>query len=262
MTLNTHTELRENAQVGVYWPRTEPRRITESRGVLAPDVDKDGQCLFHCLSKLCNLTTAEVIRDIKKHLDENWERMAKGHGEKSPKAEYIKTVGVVWGGPLEIDAACEIYNVNIFEWQSFDADSDLSDETALRSAVLSAKYHPRLDTKAERKALPSWDLFLHHRHFRYLKKTISTGIHDAKAQASPPKAAPRNAMNDTLREMAKARESRERGAPAGDVCHTEPLPDPDELATMRLKSELVAQEEQAKSDAELARMLYKKWSSR
>tara|TARA_B110001450_G_scaffold32672_1_gene28314 strand:+ start:1345 stop:2106 length:762 start_codon:yes stop_codon:yes gene_type:complete len=244
MTLNTHTELRENAQVGVYMPQTKLRPITDSRGVLAPDVDRDGQCLFHCLSKLWNRTsgkyktTEQVIKDIKKHLDKHWERMAKEHGEKSVKAEYIKNVGGIWGGQLEIDAACEIYNVNIFEWWSVDAALRLPDETALYSAVLSAKYHPRRGTNAELKALADWDLFLHHGHFRYLEKTISTCIHDAAAQAAFQR------------------------APAGGVCHTEPLPDPDELATMRLISELVAQEEQAKSDAEAARTLYKKWSLR
>lgn len=264
MTLNTHTQLREDAQVGIYFPQTIRRFITPSRGSIAPDVDRDGQCLFHCLSKLNNRTfgtyrtTEHVIGDIKSHLDKNWDRMASEHREKSAKEEYLKKVGHRWGGPLEIDAACELYNVNIFEWRSLDAHKEFADEKALRSAVLSAKYHPKLGTNEELQALPAWDLFLHRNHFRYLEKTTSMRIHDAAAQAafqrSPRKAAPRTApMNKTLREMAEARESRARGAPAGGVCHTEPLPDPDESATEQLIRKLLAQEEQEERDAELAR---------
>ena len=237
LTLSPHSKLTEDApndvyclnrvgaqQIGIYMPQTEqPRSITPSRGNLAEDVERDGMCLFHCISKLHNRTfgeyktTPRVINDIRSHLERHWDRIAAEHEVKSDKAAYLASVGVRWGGPLEIDAACEAYQVNIFEWTSIDAlnlnqASLLTDEQALQSAVLSARYHAKKGTSDELKALPTWDLFWNRSHFRYLekkKKKTSRRIHDAPAPT-----------------------------------------DPDEEATMRLVRELAAQE-----DAKLARKL-------
>lgn len=272
LTLNPHGDARSGVYcvpLGIYVPQTTPRALTPSRGLLAPDVGRDGKCLFHCISKLHNRTfgqyktTVQVIEDVRAYLALKWELISASHGEKSDKATYLRSVGVRWGGPLEIDAACELYRVNIFEWVSIDAGRP--DEQALNSAVLSARYHPAFGTKEQLKALPAWDIFWNNNHFRYLEKTTSKRIHDAAAQAGAPVERPKKParkapnMNDQLRQLAAERAERaerERAAPAvEDVCYTGPIPDPGDEATMRLIRELVAQEEQAERDAALARQL-------
>lgn len=260
----------EPQQFGIYMPQIVPRTITPSRGSIAPDVERDGQCLFHCLSKLHNRTfgkyknTMQVVEDVRSYLDTHWARMSEAHDEKSDKATYLSRVGVIWGGPLEIDAASELYNANIFEWTSVDADRFLTDEQALSNAVLSARYHPNTVSKESRTALPSWDVFLHNGHYRYLEKTTSGRIHNAAAQPQEPfkrlerprKAAPhRMSMNDQLRKMAEERASRKRLGTPDDVCYTDPISDPGDEATMRLVRELLAHEEQAERDAAMARRL-------
>ena len=258
---------KNGAAFGFYEPQTERRLITPSRGALAANVEKDGQCLFHCLSMLhirtfrTHRTTQQVIEDVRRYLNENWDRMAAAHGEKRNKAVYLETIRVRWGGPLEIDAACEIYGVNIFEWLSVDDDPLSTDEKALASAVLSAKYRPKEGTPEELKALPSWDLFLHHNHFRYLETTTSERIHAAAAQPVerrlPERAASRGrvpTMNKKLGQLAAGRAERARGVPAAnDVCHAGPIANPGEEASLRLVSLLVARDEQEKEDAVLAR---------
>jgi len=206
-------------------------------------------------------TTQQVIEDVRWYLNANWDRMAAAHVEKSDKAAYLETVGVRWGGPLEIDAACELYRVNIFEWVSLEAEFLSPDERALTSAVLSARYRPKEGTPEELKALPSWDLFLHHNHFRYLETTTSERIHAAAAQPVERRLLERAAqrrrvptMNEELGQLAAERA--ERGVSAtDDVCHAGPVADPGREATLRLVSELVAREEQEKEDAVLARSL-------
>lgn len=256
----------------VYEP-AGPRKITPSRGVLAPNVDADGQCLFHCLAQLHNRTfggyktTTQVIDDIRSYLDEHWDVLSKAHSENDDKTLYLPDVGVRWGGNLEIDAAAERYGVNIFEWTSTgEAPNLLSHEQALGGAILSHRYHPIDGNPNELKAFASWDLFLHRGHFRYLQKTTSDRVHEeAAGRVEKPSerlprtrkkpAPPRGRMNDELRDAAEQRAARQLLADADQVCYFRPMPDPDEEATERLVRELVAREEQEQRDARMARML-------
>jgi hypothetical protein len=208
----------------------------------------------------------QIVEDIRSYLGEHWETISNAHGEKSEKALYLQEVGRRWGGPLEVDAASELYRVNIFEWTSADeAANSLSHEEAIGNAILSHRYHPINVPKSELKALPSWDLFLHRGHFRYLEKTTSGRIHDNEATRGekpfvrferPRRSVPRNSsMNEQLREMAEERAAREHREKPSEVCHIWPMADPDEEATMRLVRELVAREEQEQRDADMARDL-------
>ena len=255
----------------VYEP-AGPRKITPSRGVLARNVDADGQCLFHCLARLHNRTfgvyktTTQVIDDIRSYLDEHWDVLSKAHSENDDKTLYLQDVGVRWGGNLEIDAAAERYGVNIFEWTSTgEAANLLSHEQALGDAILSHRYHPTAGNPNELKAFASWDLFLHRGHFRYLEKTTSDRVHEEAAeQIEKPferlprtrkPVPPKGTMNDALRYAAEERAARQRRANADQVCYTRPMADLNEEATERLVRELVAREEQEESDARMAHRL-------
>lgn len=270
--------LEDDARSGVYVQDGFRRTISESRGSLAPDTPRDGKCLFHCLSRLKqDKTTEQVIKEVRDHLSINWDRMAKAHSEKSEKDTYLEPFAFRnrWGGSLEIDAAAEMYKVNIFEWFVFGGDPSLTDEQALRHASLSSKYRPAEGSTMEYlKSLPSWDLFWHKDHYRYLEKETSQYIHGAAAAAAhelpftplvrPKRVVPkRNTMNEELGKMAAEREARERVQPAqpsADVCHLSPVSADDE-ATDLLVRQLAKEEEQIARDAEMAQKLHREWSS-
>lgn len=267
-------------QIGVHKfpPLEEPRRITPGRGKLGPDVPHDGDCLYHCLAELYNATPTfrgnktglEVMKELKQHIDQNWDRLAATDvGNVRDKTHYLQTFHGRWGGNMEIEAASEVYLVNIFLWVGHPViDEDGPDEIAVEHALLSDKFFPIDGSKNELKEFPRWDLFLHKRHFRYLRPPVSDFIRTlahTDPPPPPPERPPRSpdrprrpperpprSPNQLMRELTAEREARARAAVEPPSCPREPVVDLDYEATLRLVQQLEATERDEARDHELA----------
>ena len=240
MELKAKERLNPVLATGVMREFTEPRPYTKSRGLLGPNVPPDGRCLYHALSRLYNLSnqtthkdTSEIIQDIKLYVTRNWTRLVAAHQPKEERKDYVDSIGVVWGGTMELDAAAELYGVSIFEWTSesnfYPHIANMRDEDALDNAVLRARYSPvGKTTPEELKQLNSWDLFLHNNHYRFLSPEASVSLphypnpQNGNAAADKPLSNTKK-PNSILHELAIEREERNKSSQKGksakdDVC--------------------------------------------
>lgn len=240
MELKAKERLNPVLATGVMREFMDPYAYSKTRGQLGKDVPRDGQCLYHALSRLYNLSnptnhkdTSDIIQDIKRYVTHNWTLLVTSHQPEEERDDYVNKIGTIWGGAMELDAAAGLYDVCIFEWTSesnlHKHIADMRDEDALVHAVLRARYSPVGKTTREQlKQLNSWDLFLHKDHFRFLSPAASASLphypnpQNGNAAADKPLSNTKK-QNAVLHELAIEREERNKSSQKGksaedDVC--------------------------------------------
>ena len=92
--------------------------------------------------------------------------------------EYLQTLtGNMWGGPMEMDAAAELYGVNIFEYSTQNQYECLSHQDVVSRGLarLITRYSPPGWSAEERKRLNDWHILHHKNHYQYACGASSCG---------------------------------------------------------------------------------------